>query len=677
MNGGIYGQASGLPTSQGLPIGSIIPISPMNNPYVFPNLVTAPDGSNYLKTGVIANASQYPAAQSGPYVLKGPDFNIVTPNLVSGGLNAPGPYLVYGNGLAVSVDNNGNVQYSADGATWSTVALPNQLATGAICFGNGTFVVVGTGYTWYSTDAVNWTRVAATKPYPGSSVAYGAGLFVSTFGGGNAFVQTSPDGINWTPRAIPSAVMNTPCIAWNGARFAMLDCGGSTASAVTFYSTDGISWTQGAITAPTNNFNNVAATAGMFVAMSASETAFNTSPDGITWTRRTTTSPINSSNLVSYANGKFRTNNGVVSYTSTDGITWASSASSVSLGGASGTIIWNGTYYIDAMTNNGSAFRYSITGTTYASAGALALANTFPSMAYGSGYFISATGNSGVVCFSADGLGWVGSYVANAAVGSVAYFNSKWWAATASNIYSTPDRGTWTGASGATLYNGLLQAANDRLFSSGSGSQSNINYTTDGTTWNLTTGISTPETWAGALYGNGIYLLYGTGSNSTVSVSANGVAFSANSKPAAFGANSLLGMTFANGYFIASLSNNGSPSVTNIVISADGSTWVATTPTYCSNATFQGGRVYATGGLVLCPGGNWISVGGNKFYSRSFGLASTGVMVPLTSGGFVWIQNATTAAYVTSTPAKVLNDVAYKTYHASTELQLPLYQKVS
>lgn len=103
--------------------------------------------------------------------------------------------------------------YSADGATWTAVTLPNTATWQGITWaeGLGLFVVVGAsngGGMLTSPDAINWTR---HTPHPGNNfqrVIWVAelGLLVAVADSGttaNRRVATSPDGVVWTLRTTP------------------------------------------------------------------------------------------------------------------------------------------------------------------------------------------------------------------------------------------------------------------------------------------------------------------------------------------------------------------------------------------------------------------------------------------------------------------------------------------
>lgn len=175
-----------------------------------------------------------------------------------------------------------------------------------------------------------------------NDIEWGNGVFVavgtSTNGATNQ-IQTSPDGITWTSRSLPSNLnRGLYSVAWgntggNGTFVALGDLGG-TNSTQAFYSTDnGVTWTTS--TLPTSitwasvewHINQFVAVAGLGQASNAAAT----SPDGITWTSRTLPSSKAWSKLVS--NGTYLVligggnRTGTVSntdfvYKSSDGINW-------------------------------------------------------------------------------------------------------------------------------------------------------------------------------------------------------------------------------------------------------------------------------------------------------------------------------------------------------------------
>ena len=109
--------------------------------------------------------------------------------------------------MAIASGSNDSA-YSANGVTWTAGgALPSSTTWGSLAYGNGRFVAIETG-TATTGVAVSYDRgtswVSSTLPSGNwNKVAYGQGLFVATANGGN--IATSPDGILWTSRAMPSS----------------------------------------------------------------------------------------------------------------------------------------------------------------------------------------------------------------------------------------------------------------------------------------------------------------------------------------------------------------------------------------------------------------------------------------------------------------------------------------
>ncbi|HEY6018470.1 MAG TPA: hypothetical protein VIY48_00785, partial [Candidatus Paceibacterota bacterium] len=100
---------------------------------------------------------------------------------------------------------------------------------------------------------------------------------------------TSPDGITWTLRTLPSTVP-WKGIAWNGTTFCAVAGGttfGGTLSNAAATSTDGITWAAQTLPA-TTDWTCIAAGGSLFcaVARNASGGANATSTDGVTWTLR-------------------------------------------------------------------------------------------------------------------------------------------------------------------------------------------------------------------------------------------------------------------------------------------------------------------------------------------------------------------------------------------------------
>ena len=118
--------------------------------------------------------------------------------------------VLYGNDIYLAIATGTNVTAkSANGNSWTAGGnMPSTAAWGSVAYGNGRFVAIETGTA--STKAaisidkgLNWvaTTLPASTTY--NKIAYGQGLFVVV--SNNTIAATSPDGITWTQRAMPSS----------------------------------------------------------------------------------------------------------------------------------------------------------------------------------------------------------------------------------------------------------------------------------------------------------------------------------------------------------------------------------------------------------------------------------------------------------------------------------------
>ena len=114
--------------------------------------------------------------------------------------------VVYGNGKFVIVEpSSTNAAYTVDGETWTSVVLPINRAWTAIKYGNGRFVLIGTGGdTLYSFDAITWYS-GAIPDESWTTLGYGQGLFLAASSTSEA-VAHSRDGLLWTTINEDSAV---------------------------------------------------------------------------------------------------------------------------------------------------------------------------------------------------------------------------------------------------------------------------------------------------------------------------------------------------------------------------------------------------------------------------------------------------------------------------------------
>ena len=209
------------------------------------------------------------------------------------------------------------------GAKWSAVSCPDGDWVD-MAYGNGVFVAVGYGFSSAnqiitSPDGKNWTVRAVPEAESWYSVAYGNGLFVavSTTGPNRAMVSKD-NGATWTAISVPDN-NNWRSVTFGNGLFVAVSDTGSGNRAMT--SPDGITWTA-RTTPEDNNFQRICFGNGLFVAVAISGTnRIMTSPDGVTWTARSVPSKMWGG--VCYGDGQFvavARDNSVI--TSSDGITW-------------------------------------------------------------------------------------------------------------------------------------------------------------------------------------------------------------------------------------------------------------------------------------------------------------------------------------------------------------------
>jgi len=214
--------------------------------------------------------------------------------------------IAFGNGLFVAVGDNGLIITSPDGINWTQRTSPLNSHFTNIIFGNNIFVISvndSVNNIMTSPDGINWTVRQILPNAFVNAMTFGNGKFIvagsnSNFGGnGNYIFSTTTDGVTWTQSVSPANITPRDITFGNGL-FVIVGQGQNpnpnTGRILT--SPDGITWTSRSL--PTNDFtvfpiseNISSITYGnnLFVATISSNTIGNsilTSPDGITWTLR-------------------------------------------------------------------------------------------------------------------------------------------------------------------------------------------------------------------------------------------------------------------------------------------------------------------------------------------------------------------------------------------------------
>ena len=148
--------------------------------------------------------------------------------------------VAYGNGKFVAVGSGGNIATSIDGINWSIKSIISY-DLDCITYGNEKFVICKSDKVLVSADGITWSTYS-NNGYSGestgyNSLCYGNGRFVKVYYKGSyGYVNTSTDGINWTP-AKQVVGFNLKGVAYG--KFVAVGFGGNIA-----ISTDGINWSE-------------------------------------------------------------------------------------------------------------------------------------------------------------------------------------------------------------------------------------------------------------------------------------------------------------------------------------------------------------------------------------------------------------------------------------------------
>lgn len=201
-------------------------------------------------------------------------------------------------GKFVAVALSGKIGYSSDGNTWTQAATPSFSTSAVYGIAESPTVLVacgGGGKVATSTDGITWTQQTSGGTNTMMDIVWCQGLGVFVMSGADNFLATSPDGITWTLVVNKSPLMSSVstnsiyCLATNDTGTRVY--AGALQYAYIYYSDDGTTWkdaTQPAytssdsITSITQNSNS-----GTLYAFTSTRTL--TSTDGITWAQTAST----------------------------------------------------------------------------------------------------------------------------------------------------------------------------------------------------------------------------------------------------------------------------------------------------------------------------------------------------------------------------------------------------
>lgn len=272
--------------------------------------------------------------------------------------------------------------------------IPNNYTYRDIAYGNGLFVALdysGNAIAITSPDGVTWTTRNLPSAAAWQAVEYGTNFVAVSTGTNNAAV-TSPDGVTWTLRSLPSSNSWTALKFNNGTYLTAV--GGNTVAAT---STDaGATWQARTLPATmTTGYYSLAAGAGLFVYLIANTTSYYTSANGISWTSRTL--PFIPSGVI-YANGMFMVwgQPGSFCATSPDGITWTQYALPITGSSNYFSIAGGGGQFL-LRTQSLTTYYTSVDGSKWTARPGPQLDTSSAKMAYGNKSFVSIDDNANSV----------------------------------------------------------------------------------------------------------------------------------------------------------------------------------------------------------------------------------------------------------------------------------------
>lgn len=282
--------------------------------------------------------------------------------------------LEYGNGIYVAVGDAGQLRTSTDATTWTTrTSNFGSTQINAVAYGGTVYVAVGNaGTLTSSTDATTWT--ARTSQFGTSAinaVAYGNGIFVAVGAGGT--ITSSTDGTTWTARTsgITSILY---AVKYHNTRWVAVGQSG-----VIRTSTDAVTWAAATQTNafPSSNINMLVSNGTNKLWAGGASGILTLSTDGITFDIRNSTSPFYNEDLysVNIIGGTYYAFGNGKRYSSTDGITWNSTAVSYTSGNINSYVVYNGTNYVARSTTNNYTMAYSTDGLTWTDGAALSSIN--------------------------------------------------------------------------------------------------------------------------------------------------------------------------------------------------------------------------------------------------------------------------------------------------------------
>ena len=253
-----------------------------------------------IPSGVSEVAHQYAVSNS-----KDKISDVTTWNNIANPLTQRQRACVYGNGYYIVCGTSGEMAYSLDGVTWTSIPKFTQDVITGIAYGKGIFVAIDSGgLIWIAKETpYNWESLTVTWKLVGigvtvilEGICYANNRFVLV--GEPNLVAFSDDGRTWTETSVP---YNFKAVTFGNGKYVGAGNGGAVS-----VSYDGENWTDYSDPSITGSYRAAAFGAGRYV-IGCQAGIIRYSDDGRTWTTATTnsTSTVNYIRGIVYAEGKF------------------------------------------------------------------------------------------------------------------------------------------------------------------------------------------------------------------------------------------------------------------------------------------------------------------------------------------------------------------------------------
>ena len=258
-------------------------------------------------------------------------------------------------------------------------------------------------------DGVTWTAqstpTACVTSNTNHAIAWGNSLFTAASAPASAVGCSSPDGVNWTLRTMPTTE-TWKAMAWNGTIF----CALSSSSNNGAKSSNSTSWTTETTGSSKNGAVDIVWNGSIFVVVAkGNQEEIDTSADCVSWNIYTTALPSNEGWSVIKWNGSIfvalnNTDNTYSSASSSDGVTWTGHTS---LASANWTAIaWSGSVFCAVNNNQGANdIASSSNGTTWVSHTS-GVTDSWRGVTWNGSIFAAAGTVNGYIITSPDCVTW-------------------------------------------------------------------------------------------------------------------------------------------------------------------------------------------------------------------------------------------------------------------------------